>query len=81
METLNSKLLRFLLDECPIGPNGLRLDTPNYAGHTAYQIACLMDSRLADELVDRGADVNVGDIDEDDHPDHNAEDMEDEVGT
>lgn len=82
METLDIKLLRFLLEESDlIGLNGLRLDTPNYAGHTAYQIACIVDKRLAEQLVMKGADSRVGDIEEDDHPDHNAQDMEDEVKT
>ncbi|KAL0267461.1 UNVERIFIED_CONTAM: hypothetical protein PYX00_009721 [Menopon gallinae] len=79
VETRNTKLLRFLLDECPIGPNGLRIDTPDYAGHTAYQLACVIDPRIARELVDRGANFQVEDISEDDHPDHNAEEAEEEI--
>lgn len=82
VERVNGKLLRFLLDECPIGPNGLRIDMPNYAGHTAYQLARVNDPSMADELVSRGADDSSEDIDEEDHPDHNVDtDEDDEVGT
>lgn len=76
VETLNYKLLRFLLDECP---NGLTINAENYAGHTAYQLARVMDKKMARDLMSRGAYGNVDDIDDDEHPDHNAEEYDDEV--
>ncbi|XP_069676353.1 NF-kappa-B inhibitor cactus isoform X2 [Periplaneta americana] len=46
---------RFLLEECPVGPSGLQLEMPNYAGYTAYQLASCLDSALARKLEDKGA--------------------------
>lgn len=38
-----------------MGPRGLQLELPTYAGYTAYQLASCIDSALARELADKGA--------------------------
>jgi len=49
------RVTKFLLEECPIGPSGVQLEMPTYAGYTAYQLATCIDSALARELADKGA--------------------------
>lgn len=49
------RVIKFLLEEYPIGPSGVQLEMPTYAGYTAYQLATCIDSALARELADKGA--------------------------
>lgn len=49
------RVSKFLLEECLIGPSGVQLEMPTYAGYTAYQLATCIDSALARELADKGA--------------------------
>jgi hypothetical protein len=49
------RVTKFLLGECLMGPRGLQLELPTYAGYTAYQLASCIDSALARELADKGA--------------------------
>lgn len=46
---------QFLLEECSIGPSGVQLEMPTYAGYTAYQLATCINSALAMKLADKGA--------------------------
>lgn len=75
VENVDEELLNFLLEQTGAG---VILDTPTYAGHSAYQLAAALNSTAAPVLLARGA--SAMDMDDDDHPDHNASDSdEDEV--
>lgn len=65
---------KFLLGECLIGPRGVQLELPTYAGYTAYQLASCIDSALARELADKGA--LPSDIPEDEDSDTDISDEE-----
>lgn len=49
------RVIKFLLEEYPIGVSEVQLEMPTYAGYTAYQLATCIDSALARELADKGA--------------------------
>lgn len=55
-----------------------KLDTPTYAGFTAYHLASCVDERLAKELIRHGATPSLPpDLDTDDESDEDGDDEED----
>ncbi|PNF37277.1 hypothetical protein B7P43_G00429 [Cryptotermes secundus] len=70
------RVTKFLLGECLMGPRGLQLELPTYAGYTAYQLASCIDSALARELVDKGAlPANIPEEEDDSDSDISDEEM------
>lgn len=74
VEKCDDEMLAFLLEDTAAG-----VDTPTYAGHSAYQLAAAINSSAAPVLLAHGAAMMDLDDDDDGHPDHNAEESDDEM--
>lgn len=64
IERRDEQMCVFLLAECRVD-----LEMETYAGLTAYQLAVRVDSNLAWQLTERGADTYLGDFSDDDDED------------